>query len=238
MNLILLFKEDFISVSHVRISDQRHWHIQHILTKQIGDKVTVGLLGGDIGQAIITEINEHGIELEVELTSPPPAPLPLTLLLGLPRPKMLKRILYSVTTLGIKKIILINSYRVEKSYWQSPWLQPEKMAPFLHAGLEQARDTHQPEVILARRFKPFIEDELPALCAGNQCYVAHPMAISTPPTNLTTPSIVAVGPEGGFIEYEVEMLAERGFEPVRLGERILRVETAIPTLVGRMFNLT
>lgn len=238
MNLILLFKEDFISVSHVRITDRRRWHIQNILTKQVGDKVTVGLLGGDVGQGTVTAINDQGIELAIELTSPPPPPLPLTLLLGLPRPKMLKRILFSATTLGIKKIILINSYRVEKSYWQSPWLKPEKMAPFFHAGLEQARDTLLPEVILARRFKPFVEDQLPSLCAGNQCYIAHPAAISTPPTNLTTPSIVAVGPEGGFIEYEVDMLAERGFEPIRLGERILRVETAIPTLVGRMFNLT
>jgi 16S rRNA (uracil1498-N3)-methyltransferase len=41
-----------------------------------------------------------------------------------------------------------------------------------------------------------------------------------------------VGPEGGFTEGEVMQAKERGFIPVKLGQRILRTETAAITLVG------
>jgi 16S rRNA (uracil1498-N3)-methyltransferase len=38
--------------------------------------------------------------------------------------------------------------------------------------------------------------------------------------------LVAVGPEGGFTEVELDLLVRRGFAPVSLGPRTLRTETA------------
>ena len=72
----------------------------------------------------------------------------LALLLALPRPKMLKRVLQSVTSLGVKQLYLLNSYRVEKSYWGSPLLQADKLQEQLLLGLEQACDTILPQVHL------------------------------------------------------------------------------------------
>ncbi|RYZ96209.1 MAG: 16S rRNA (uracil(1498)-N(3))-methyltransferase, partial [Moraxellaceae bacterium] len=45
-----------------------------------------------------------------------------------------------------------------------------------------------------------------------------------------------IGPEGGFIPYEIDLLNKQGFEVVNLGERIMRVETVVPYLLGRLFN--
>lgn len=237
MNLILLGKTDFITDDRVRLSGRRLQHILAVHKAETGERLRVGVIDGNIGSGLITDIDSEAVELQVELTQLPPAPLPVTLLLALPRPKMLKRILQAVTSLGVKQIYLFNSYRVEKSFWGSPLLQPEKLREHLLLGLEQARDTRLPEVHLRQRFKPFVEDELPELIEGTRAVVAHPASEEGTLLQPNRSTTLAIGPEGGFIPYEIEKLVECGFEPFSLGERILRVETAVPVLLSRLLPI-
>jgi RsmE family RNA methyltransferase len=235
MNLILLQPDDFISECRVRLSDHRREHIQKVHRAEVGAILSVGLLNGNMGTGTLVGINETSVELEVELKHAPPPALPLTLILALPRPKMLKRTLQTITAMGVKKLVLINSYRVEKSYWQTPILNPENLREQLILGLEQAKDTILPEVRIEKRFKPFVEDELGSLIAGTRALLAHPKTDELCPSQIHEPATLAIGPEGGFIEYEVEKLTEIGFEAVHIGPRILRVENAVPALLARLF---
>lgn len=98
-------------------------------------------------------------------------------------------------------------------------------------GLEQARDTVLPRVQLERRFKPFVEDRMPALIAGNPAFVAHPGGTAEIAKG---PCTVAIGPEGGFIPYEIEMLEKAGFKTVSLGARIFKCETALTWMLGKI----
>ena len=173
--------------------------------------------------------------MDVSLIHPPPSPLPLTLILALPRPKVLRRILLSVTAMGVKRIFLLNSFRVEKSFWQSPVLEPESIQRQLVLGLEQSRDTILPEIFLRPFFRPFAEDEAPALIKDTLPLVAHPTAEEPCPRDVLQPVTLAIGPEGGFIPYEVEKLISCGFHAVHLGERILNIEAAVPALISRLF---
>ena len=234
MNLILLHAEDFVSPDQVCLYGRRREHVLNIHRAAVGDELRVGLLNGLLGHGKILSLTDQVLELEILLDQPPPEPLPVTLLLALPRPKMLRRILQSVSSLGVKKIHLINSYRVDKSFWSSPLLQPEKLQEQLLLGLEQSRDTILPEICLWPRFKPFVEDELPGISAATTAYVAHPGAGVDSPCRLKRPTTLAIGPEGGFIPYEVEKLQACDFIPISLGERILRVETAVPVLLSRL----
>jgi len=139
-----------------------------------------------------------------------------------------------MTVLGVKRIILVNAVRVEKSYWQSPFLAPDAIRRQAILGLEQARDTVLPEIVLKPRFKPFIEDELPAILQGTTALAAHPAANSACPREVNGPVTLAVGPEGGFVPYEIDMLVSRGFTAVSLGVRALNIETAVSALIGRL----
>lgn len=179
-------------------------------------------------------IDDEAIEMEVTLDCDPPPPSPITLVLALPRPKVLNRVIASATSMGIKRICLINAWRVEKSYWKSPRLDEANLRMQAIIGLEQARDTIPPSITLHRFFRRYVEDELPTLAAGTCALVAHPGASERCPRALDGRVTLAVGPEGGFIGDEIESLKRTGFTAVAIGERILRVETAVAALVSRL----
>lgn len=235
LNLILLFQEDFVSDGRVRLQGRRLKHVLGVHRAAVGDELCVGLADDRIGTGRITRLDPSAIEMDVRFDRTAPPPLPVTLILALPRPKALSRVLRSAAGMGVKRIILLNSYRVEKSYWSSPVLGRDHLREQMIIGLEQSRDTALPEVLLRPLFKPFAEDELPGLAAGTLPLVAHPPASGPCPRNVSCPVTLAVGPEGGFIPYEIEKFVEAGFSAVRCGERTLSVETAVPALLSRLF---
>lgn len=234
MNLILLFDEDFVSRDVVHLRGRRREHVTGVHRAAVGDSLVVGVANGRIGTGVITRLDDV-LELQVTLDRDPPPPLPLTLVLALPRPKVLNRVIASATSLGVKRIILINAWRVEKSYWKSPRMSEENLLLQRVLGLEQARDTVLPMIETRRLFRPFVENELPSIASDSLSLVAHPVASCDCPRAVTTPVTLAIGPEGGFIAQEVESLQRIGFEPVSLGARVLRVETAVAALIARLF---
>jgi RsmE family RNA methyltransferase len=236
MNVILLEEEDFVAgLRRARVSGRRARHIVNVLRAEPGRHLRVGLVGGPLGVARVTTTDDIEVQLDVELRELPPAPLPVVLLLALPRPKSLKKVLQAATCMGVKRIYVIETWRVEKSFWSSPALHPEALRAQMLLGLEQAGDTILPEIQLRRRFKPFVEDELGALGAGTRALVAHPAATDSCPRVGEDRVTLAIGPERGFTDYEIAMLGARGFRTVSLGERRLRVEDAVPALLGRLF---
>ncbi|WP_455596017.1 RsmE family RNA methyltransferase, partial [Acinetobacter pecorum] len=113
----------------------------------------------------------------------------------------------------------------------------QQLDHYVELGLEQAGDTLAPEIALYKRFKPFVEDVLPGLISTDcPAFVAHPYAEQPMPFALQHPCSIVIGPEGGFIPYEIDLLIKNGCQAVSLGNRILRTETAIPYILGRLFS--
>ncbi|WP_049721839.1 16S rRNA (uracil(1498)-N(3))-methyltransferase [Gilvimarinus polysaccharolyticus] len=235
MNLILLFADDFDSHGFAVLRDPRRIeHICQVHRAKLGDTLRVGQVDGLMGNGKIVQLQSQQITLELNLTEPPPPPSNIHLILALPRPPMLKRTLQTIATLGVKQLTLLQSARVEKSYWQSPQLQPQKIHSELLLGLEQGCDTQFPVIHTAKRFRPFVEDQLPELIRDHDAILAHPYVDAPCPTTTSRPTLLAIGPEGGFIDNEINMLTKAGFKGVTLGRRIMRVETVVPYLLGHL----
>ena len=142
----------------------------------------------------------------------------------------------AATSLGVKRIAVFDARRVEQSYWASRDVGVDALRAALLLGLEQASDTRLPELSLHRRFGPFVDDELPHLAKDTLALVAHPAACEPCPRAVGGRVTLVVGPEGGLLDNEVAQLEAHGFRSVALGDRVLRVETAVPVLLSNLFT--
>ncbi len=236
MNIILVDTRE-VSGKKVSLTEIRAEHIVKVLRSNVGDNVRVGIVGGGRGTGRILSMSvkyPFEVELELDICEPVSALSPLDLILALPRPIMLKRILAQVTALGVGTIHLIHANRVEKSFWSAGILCEKEYRVHLLHGLEQAVDTRLPEIRLHKRFKPFVEDYLPSSLAGYDSRIlAHPAGDSRLVDLIPGSSgrvVLAIGPEGGWVDYEVRKFREQGFGVCSMGERILKVDTAVVAL--------
>jgi len=236
MNIILLTPDDWLDDRIAVLTDRRHQHVRSVIKAKAGASLKVGLIGGDRGSGRVLHSDDTETRLEISLDQPAPPRHPCDVVLALPRPKMLRRVLRTIAEMGVVNLHIIHSARVEKSFWQSPLLSPEKVQAALMAGLERSGDTRCPTVSLHRRFRPFVEDQLPQLIDNRICCIAHPDA----PVGLgaqRNKAIVMLGPEGGFVPFEVELAQSIGAQPVHLGQRILSVDTAVTAALARTVDL-
>ncbi|MCM5703919.1 16S rRNA (uracil(1498)-N(3))-methyltransferase [Larsenimonas salina] len=239
MNLVLLPASSQIGTQLTVTDPRRLKHLKEVHKATPGQSLSVGLENGAMGRARLDALDGESATFTIEhLDTPIPEPLPIHVVLALPRPRMLARSLENMAALGVKRITLLHTRRVEKSYWQSPELAPDKLTHHLILGLEQCKDTRLPTITLEKRFKPFVEDRLPGLLESAEGLFAHPGEAHACPHGRALdapPVVLAIGPEGGFIDYEVEALRASGMQGIHLGSRILRVETAVVSLVSRLF---
>jgi RsmE family RNA methyltransferase len=218
VNLVLLDPIEILDASVVRLTGRRALHLLRVLNITVGKPVRVGML-----------------ELRCEFHETPPRP-PVDLLLALPRPKVMRRLWSQLAAIGVGRIILTNAERVERNYFDSHVLAPDTYRPLLLEGLQQARDTRVPVVSIHRQFRVLVEDELDPLCPADTRLVAHPgekdpiraVLHAQPGARV----LLAIGPEGGWNDFELNLLSERGFLPIGIGPRSLRSDTACVALLA------
>ncbi len=242
MNLILISMNEVDSNGFITLQDRRSEHIINILQANVGDILKVGIINGAFGKAEVSELiqGQPGKVVLQKFSAVKSVKIPLIdLILAMPRPIMLKRILGQAVTLGVGRIFLINANRVEKSFFNASLLKKEKYMPVILQGLEQAMDTRVPEITIHKRFRPFVEDTVPEISDEySMSIVAHPEA-SCHLTDIMKNAgdgriLLALGPEGGWVDFEIDKFKEQGFHICNIGSRILRVDTSVTALLAQV----
>lgn len=243
MNIILLDKDE-INGDHTTLKDHRAEHIVKVLRSSRGDRVTVGIINGKTGYGIIKEIvgrKPYLVKLQLAMERYPDIAPPIDILLALPRPIVFKRIISHLTTLGVRRILVVNAAKVEKSYWESSVVSENGWQRHVREGLEQAVDTRLVDISFYRGFKPFMQEIIPGIKDRyQQMLVAHPHTTNSLAEVFragASPVLLAIGPEGGWNEYELDQMEIMGFDQFTLGARVLKVETAVNALHGAISML-
>ncbi len=237
MNLVLIDPAEITDHKRVVLDDRRARHLREVVRVRVGDRLRVGLVRGPLGEARVEAIDGDRVVLGVTLRADVDPPT-VDLVLAVPRPKVLSRVLEAAAAFGVRRIDLVNAWRVDKSYLGSRRLEPDRLDAALRLGCEQGGTSWLPEVELHPRLMGFLDRWPPGGAAAGHRLIAHPRAETTLEAVIVpgdrAPVIVAVGPEGGWIDRELESFAERGFVAVGIGPRTLRVESAVAALFGQL----
>ena len=241
VNLLLLEDGEIDPEGVARVYERRAEHLLRVLGVKVGDTLQAGIVRGCAGIATVTRVGDASVELEVRLTGSPPPPPEVDLILAIPRPKALRRVVQHAAAVGIRRIDLVNAWRVEKSYLASPRLDPRALREQAWLGCEQGATTWLPEISVHRLLLPFLLEVLRLRLAATKpthLLLAHPSAAryveAALPRVDASATVVAIGPEGGWIPAEIATFSELGFIPVRLGTNVLRVEAAVTALLAQL----
>lgn len=235
MNLLLVEPDELSPEGLVTLEDGRARHLLGVLRVVPEQAVRVGVVNGALGAGRVVSITGTAVTLACSLDVVPPPP-PVDLLLAVPRPKVLKRLWAQLAALGVRRILLTNAARVERNYFDTHLLDPAGYRPLLIEGLQQARDTRLPEVTVHRQFRILVEDHLDALAGHAHRLVADPSATTRVGGALASSPggrvLLAVGPEGGWNPFELDLLTAHRFTAVDMGTRTLRSDTACIALLA------
>jgi len=236
VNLILFEPGELTESGKVTVSDGRAAHLLNVLRVQPGHRVRAGVLDGPLGTATVESIGDDVVTLRCALENVVPLRPAIDLLLAVPRPKVLRRLWGQIAALGVGRIILTNAEKVERNYFDTHMLAPDTYRPLLIEGLQQARDTRLPIVSIHRQFRILVEDQLDPLFGAGVRIVADPSGDKSISDVIGTRRgervLLAIGPEGGWNRFELDLLAAHGFQTVGIGPRTLRSDTACVALLA------
>jgi len=239
MNLILITPEELDATGCARLTDPRAKHIHSVLKPERGQGLRIGLLNGPLGKGTVEEISADSVTLVCEFEAEPPPRPSIDLLLAMPRPKVLKRLWAQFAALGVGRIFITNAEKVERFYFDTHILDPDFYTARFIEGLQQARDTCLPDVTIVKNLKPFLEaEQFPRV--GRKLLADPSGALNIFQTlekfgeKVPTPGkvLLAIGPEGGWTPYELDLFKAHGFDVFSMGPRILRTDTACIVLLG------
>lgn len=240
MNLVLIDPADFVAAGEAELDERRFVHLTGVLKlDQRGGSFRAGVRDGSIGRGEVLVFDDTSRRVRIKFTpeSEPPAPPPLILAAALPRPKSFRKVLHAAVSMGVKELHFFASWKVDKSYWNTPFIAEPRLGEEVVLALEQSVDTVTPAIHFHRRFKIFAEDELPVIARGTRLLLAHPGGGAAPcPAPGREKTTLLLGPEGGFTAYEADLLRSIGARQITFGKRILRTEFALPALIAKLFE--
>lgn len=210
-------------------------HIKNVLRMKIGEEVSIMAEGDDNEyRCEIAGFSEDEVLLNLMFIKKSNVELPCDIVLfqGLPKADKMELIIEKAVELGARKIIPVATKRaVVKLDGAKEDKKIARWNKISEAAAKQSKRAIIPEVSGVMSFREALE-----YCKDYEVKLI-PYEMSDPDSMGKTRELISniksgekvaifIGPEGGFTEEEIDMATQNGIEPITLGHRILRTETA------------
>lgn len=207
-------------------------HLARVLRAEPGQIFDV-VAGGFLHRAEIVRVAEDEVVFTLHEELESDTALPLHLLLAVFKFDHMEWAIEKATELGVSRITPILARRTEKHLAQAAAKRAERWRRIALEASKQSRRTTIPEIAVPTPLKPALEQELsPVHILLSETEQATPLAAALAASNRPDrptgyePVALAIGPEGGWTPEEMAIFVQHNWQPVTLGPRILRAETA------------
>jgi 16S rRNA (uracil1498-N3)-methyltransferase len=224
-------------MAELRGEDARH--LTRVLRAQAGQRYEIS----DGQSAYLAEIAEaRGDRVVFRVIEPldtPATPLHITLCAALIKFDRFEWIVEKATELGVERILPVEAERSEKGLLEASRKRTERWARIARESSQQSRRVRAPEILPAVRFEQCLAEEADYHYFLEEA-AAPPLlrVLRVLPACRTSASRAALlaGPEGGWTDAERQLAAAAGWQPVSLGPRVLRAETAAAAAIAVLVN--
>lgn len=214
-------------------------HIKNVLRMKVGEELAVS--NGTDGREYVCAVREFGedaVECELRFVKEDAVELPVkvTLFQGLPKADKMELIIQKAVELGVTEIVPVATKRcVVKLDEKKAASKIARWQSIAEAAAKQSKRGIIPQVLPVQSYKLALKQAenmdvrlIPYELASGMERTRELLGDLKPGQRVA----VFIGPEGGFEEMEIDLAKEAGVEPITLGRRILRTETAGMTVLA------
>jgi len=214
---------DEVSGNHATLTGPHAEHLSRVLRAQVGQEFDIAT-GDQVRRGRITRIQTDRVEFELNEIIPVSSPPHLTLALSIFKFDRMDWAIEKCTELGVARIIPVIARRTEAHLAAAAAKRVERWQRLVRQAAEQCRRVSPPEVSQPIKLKDALalQGSTRILLSESEKDTMLTDALQAAPSSI----VLALGPEGGWTDAEIDQFREAGWSSASLGVTILRAETA------------
>ena len=216
---------DEVSGTHAALTGDHADHLVRVLRVRVGQEFDIAT-GAAVRHGRIVTIEEGRVEFELGAEVSAAHILNITLLLAIFKFDRMEWAVENCTELGVSRIVPVIARRTDVHLASAAGKRVERWRRIALQASEQSRRATPPEIAAPTKLHDFVSD-VPSvlrivLAESEQQTLLRDILTSQPAGEV----FLAVGPEGGWAEDELQLFQKSGWTSASLGSAILRAETA------------
>jgi 16S rRNA (uracil1498-N3)-methyltransferase len=200
-------------------------HLLRVLRAHVGQEFDIAT-GTVVRHGRIVTIQEDRVGFELGEEVPAATVAKITLLLAIFKFDRMEWAIEKCTELGVSRIVPVIARRTDAHLASAAVNRAERWRRIAVQAAEQSRRTNPPEIVAPLKLKDAVIDGAACLrivlAESEQETLLRDVLASSPARAIT----LAIGPEGGWADDELQLFQKSGWTCASLGSTILRAETA------------